>query len=247
MTITDKQILENYKTIALLEKWGVVPLKNFGEVSSRSSSKKAHYKFISKLEKQGIIQKFRIDTGESTTRYAVSLSEAVHKKRGTKYQVDHLYHDLLVSATVAGFYKIPACLDVVFEHESLGRKEQSGDEDLKIHPDAEISLESNSGKELRVAIEVELSRKSETRIVSKFVEYANAKRWVFAFYFFTDERMLEKYLLAINSISDESTRSRARRKIIFSFMKNPFSIGDDLLNTDAYHNEKKITLDEIFK
>ena len=137
---------------------GIGELKKLchGEITSPNLRKK-----IRRLEKLGLVKGVFLD-GKNKSLFLTSLGIKLSRfKPSEKVWENELSHELITAQVLREFFKLPECLDGKIRHHMEGGE---------LCPDAEIIL-SLGGKKIRVALEIELTRKDKRRVVRKFNRY----------------------------------------------------------------------------
>ena len=148
------------RIIKILKEWKLLDtngLKDLlGEISRPNLYKKMRY-----LERHGIVKSYF--TGGSEKYFFLKEYQSNNSIDGKKRFEKILKHDLLTTKVLREILKWSSCSG----GKILGQEERDF-----ICPDAEFSIENaNTGEKIRVALEIEITRKSYYRVRKKFAKY----------------------------------------------------------------------------
>ena len=168
------------KIIEILKKWKLLDANGLqdllGDISRPNLYKKMRY-----LERHGIVES--CFTGGSEKCFFLTEYQSKNGRRGKNRFKKNLKHDLLTAKVLREFLKWPE----VQRGEILGQAE--GD---YVCPDAEFCIE-NAGKEIRVALEIELTRKSSYRVRRKFAKYQTEREFERVLFVTNDVGIFKSY------------------------------------------------------
>ena len=216
--------------IHMIGKWKIIDLKNLYEYLNLNVTYRTLKTKVNNLEKRGLVASKFLGTRQ---KYVYLPDNGIaHTPFDKTYGPvsSEVFHDLLVGRVVQEFSKYSKVLDVTMYHLI---------EDKYINPDAVITLNAK-GKLYRVAIEIELTRKSQSRIKSKFSKYGNSQDYDFCFYISNDERLLTAYKMYLDEFKEE-----VRRKIFFITDSNLGTAKEILKNPRCIHKGQEVVLESI--
>ena len=148
--------------LKILGEWKILNFKEIGELYHGEISYKNLHKKVRKLERHGFLRGLTFK-GKTKHFFLTSLgvkfslyphAEEVNEKNLTR--------SLFAAQVLREFLKWPACL----EGKILSSRAKYG-----LCPDAEITLLLGGGQKIKVALEIELYRKSYGRMMEKFGHY----------------------------------------------------------------------------
>ena len=112
-------------------------------------------------------------------------------------------------------------------------------EDNFINPDAIITVNAKE-RVFNIGIEVELTRKSQGRIKSKFSKYGVSQEYDYCFYISNDERLLTSYRLYLNELKLE-----IQRKIFFIGNEDLSRSSEIFTKATCIHKNKVVEMSSI--
>ena len=146
----------------ILGEWRVLNLKEITELYPEKISYHNLYGKIRKLERHGFLKSI-VARGSSKYLFLTSLGLRLCSSRyAERVNEKNLTHDLMTAQVLREFLKWPRCLDGKILSTVAG---------YGICPDAEMTVLGKEGKKIKVALEIELTRKSYGRIIRKFGLY----------------------------------------------------------------------------
>ncbi len=176
-----------------LLKWRILDFKSLRLIAGYPFSDSAFRKKLNRLERSGIIKTTR-DFNRGRKYAYLSQKGKDFLKPDESYDCvaeGHERHDLLVSHILQYFEKFKGVRACYLEHELKG--EQQFRSKNQVIPDGLIKT-NHQGKELSIAIELEITRKSKNRIESKYERYLQDKKIDTVFWFFTSEGVKKSYI-----------------------------------------------------
>lgn len=164
--------------------WRILSINDLFEQSAYSKSRAAFYKIIQKLERLNLIESFQ--NCWNNEKYVYLLHEGLallgHSKATLPINKDLRFHDSLTSRIGLVFDKLPIIKSVLVDQNISN-----------IYPNIskipDLLIEAESKKEFRIAIEVEVSQKSSTRIKSIFENYGESDLFNIVIYI-TDKKFI---------------------------------------------------------
>jgi hypothetical protein len=175
-----------------LNKWKILDLKSLREESEYPSHPRNFEKLISRLEKIKILKSFK---DPWSNRKFVYLS---HHGLGL---VGSDSKDLLTSESASHDAKVTQLVRVLLERECVQSAEIApvmSQNNQVTRPDAILKAKVN-GKNVRIALELELVQKSKVRIKSKINYYLNSDYYDHVIYMFCQKNIYQNYKRYIES------------------------------------------------
>jgi hypothetical protein len=146
---------------------------------------------------------------------------------------DFLYHDILTSKFLMG-------LESEFEIEKIRVAPATGDEFI-LAPDA--ILEVKFGEKFKqIAVEMELTRKSIKRYLTKFRAYDQSLEYDLVWYVFNDPSIYNSYKIRLN----EDFKNLKNCKILLILNSTLNLCGVDLGQTEIYGFGEELFLNDLF-
>jgi hypothetical protein len=199
-------------------------------------------KTMRKLEKQNIIQSFRHPFSRKKYLYLTSLGEEslTLTDHPTSISKETLLHDIKVSEIVKILMDEGYFYEASLEHELHNKKNFKVS--YKIIPDA-LLITKRHGVDVKVALEVELSRKSIPRIVEKAQQYMNSSLYHYVIYFFNKQIHLDRYReLLIDRIGPE-----IEQRFFFFADETLATTAEGVLAARGFFKGNPIVLGDVFK
>ena len=230
----------NYLTPLL--KWRVMDLESLRKECFRATKYKNFHRIIRNLEKEKILEGYRDPYSRKKFVFFSALGEGQLSldENPTAITNETLLHDLKVSEVTRSFLVDGWVDDVELEHQIHDKRNFKLT--YKIIPDAILYLEKK-GHKFRIAFELELTRKSNQRLVEKMKQYEESSYYSYAMYFFPTKSLMEKYI------------TQAKEKIGEEFMSKFMFFYHPKLSSGQHRPEdiqgvfqgKSIKLSDVFK
>lgn len=224
-----------------LKKWRILDIENLRSELLVTPKYSNFCRVLRRLETQKILKAFRDPITKRKYVYLTKLGE-------DKIGIDHiqssvaeetLLHDLKVSEFIKSISNFKGIVDTKLEHEL---KSQSGrNNKFNVIPDAEVTS-SIDGINSRTAFELEISKKSTERILSKLTEYLSSKQYNYILYCFANINLLNSYYQKINNHFKENVSAKVKFLLWDQLDSEKLSTGE----ITGIFNNNKITLKEIF-
>lgn len=159
-------------------------------------------KVIRSLEKANILEAYRHPFNRKKYVYLSSAGEdkLSLKENPSAVSKDTLIHDIKVSEIAKRFVDLGWADNVELEHQLNDKRNFRVT--YKIVPDALIQMNRN-GIDYKIALEVELTRKNNQRIIEKAKQYAGSSFYNHVLYFFSRRDLMDKYIAIISSAVGE--------------------------------------------
>jgi hypothetical protein len=195
-----------YKSIAPLTKWRIMDVQT---LLNEMEVKTGYYYFcrvLRKLEKKKLLESY---VHPINRRKYVYLTDKVHQFVGfnenpSAINKETLYHDVCVTDFCLSLLKKGWVIKAELEHE-LNDKRQFKTQ-LSLIPDALIHVDRGT-KIRRIAIELELHRKNNQRIVEKAKQYVASNQYDFVLYLFPKINFMQQYIEQLkNTLSSDAIK-----------------------------------------
>lgn len=179
-----------------LLKWRVLDLESLRKESFRAPTYKSFQRIIRTLEKQKILEGYRDPYNRKKYIYLSSFGEGqlALDENPTALSKDTLIHDIKVTEISKAMLEAGWIMDAELEHKINDKRNFRTI--YKIIPDA-ILHGSKAGMNYKIAMELELSRKNNQRIVEKATQYLQSSQFNYVLYLFPKKSLLEKYVEVI--------------------------------------------------
>jgi DNA-binding MarR family transcriptional regulator len=224
-----------------LKKWRILDLKTLLDKSLYHHSYEAFTKMLQRLEKKKMIESF-IDPF-TKNKFVYLTKEGDSYLGGTDnspmLSTNSLIHDSRVVKLVLELLNLSYFTGSELEHENKQRgsfNNRTGN-----IPDA-VLLGKKDEQKFRVALELELTRKTKTRYLAKAGQYLNTTYYDFVIYFFQSKSLLESYKKNI----DEKFGTDSNTKIIYAYNEKLFLKGFDFMESRIIFLNRKGDFSTIF-
>lgn len=231
--------------LSLVSKWRAIPLSTLHKISGYSGTKTSFYRVIRKLEDRNLIKATNFNGKAKIITPTLELSKLTSKKH-IGFQEESITHEAIVSMLCSELMSWELFSSVTLPHEVVSQHYDSG---IRRLPDAVIEG-SHRGNSFKLALEVEITRKSKIRIQNKIEDYLANCAFDFIFYVFNDRSVFESYQRFIKEVLLDQSNDRDfkshQSRFIFGF--SPLFIGrncklDDL---DISYMGKNTDFETIF-
>jgi hypothetical protein len=221
-----------------LRKWRILSINALKEESEYSGSSSAFYKVITKLEKNMLLDSFINSWSNEKFVYLLptGIKALGEEKASLAINRDLRFHDA-ISSKIARLFKSYSFINGIYLNQEIAKSFPL----LERVPD--ILAEGKITKEFRLAIEVELTQKSQKRVKQIFKSYSDSKV-VNNIIYITDKQSIfkayKKYLIELGAEINQA-------KFIIIFESNLSKKTFNLLNSKAYYKDIDTSLNNIFK
>ncbi|WPU66491.1 replication-relaxation family protein [Peredibacter starrii] len=225
-----------------LHKWRVMDVNSLRKECLRAPNYHNFCRVIRKLEKDKILEAYRDPYSRKKFVFLGPSGERLLslKDNPTAISNETVIHDLRVSEITHRLYDSGLVDDVELEHEINDKRNFRTI--YKIIPDAILHLEKN-GHMYKIAFELELNRKSNSRITEKMKQYEDSTFYNYAMYLFPTEKMMETYMKE----AEKELGSTSMSKFMF-FCHPELSSGiHKPSEIKGVLQGKKITLDDVLR
>ena len=227
---------ENLKFMEPLGKWRILDLKGLRELAKYPHHASVFRKTVSRLEKARIIQSFIDPWSRRKFVYLTEVGERIFNGDDSPINIhdDTRLHDARVIELVRIFLNYELFEDVELEHEYHGFASH-------LRPDAilKANVENNL---INVALEVELTGKSDSRICEKIEYYLDTKYFSNVVYFFCSEALCKRYQKKILELFGAG----AFDKVILLWNPSLLTGKINMSRGGGYYKNEKKTISEIF-
>ncbi len=175
--------------LEIIGKWKIISLRNLYNLTFKGCAYESFKRKIRKLEQMQLIKHKRYSHNKKylyLTELGFKYTQGVNKLEPSQ---DIFLHDLLLSEILVETLKFSKVTDVTCYPQFESR----------IEPDGMIYALSGD-EELKIALEVELTQKSKTRVVSKLEEYRDSALYDFVLFVTNSERISKTYSRYINEL-----------------------------------------------
>jgi hypothetical protein len=229
----------NYLTPLL--KWRVMDLESLRKECSRVPKYHNFYRVIRNLQKKKILEGYLDPYSRKKFIYLSSLGERQLslKDNPTALSKDTLIHDIRVSEITRGLLEHDLVDEVELEHQIHDKR--NFQITYKVIPDAILHME-RKGHKYRLALELELTRKNNQRLVEKVRQYECSDYYHYIIYLFPGQLLMQKYMDVIT----EKLGSESLNRIMFFYHEN---LSQEARNLDAIQGifkGKKLQFKEVF-
>ncbi len=240
MELNESNILPYKELVSALEKWKILPLKYYTTFLENPKSRTSTYRLIDSMVESGLA----LSVKNKNSNYKIVLpSRSLADYLKISVNLDHFDHDKIVSYVAAGFLKTKAFenSDPIFEHE--GSKFNFGN----LIPDIVLNgISPKSGDEFRIAIEVEISRKSFDKIDKKLSRYIQDESFDIVIYAFLSSELFELFKKRINEYESLNFKNIAKSKICLVLIDDYLSFPENIFNSKCSFNSKDGVIGDFF-
>lgn len=255
----NKDILlwSNIEIMNVLDKWGVLTLKNlhkqlYSDISLHGLRKKVH-----KLAVEDYLQISRLDL--KNEMIVLPTKKTLNQLKSNRSSIDEtmVYHDLhisllgieLTSRENVFYFNLPHEYQKCRTPSAFNSSNHSEFAGSAIGPDAYIGINHND-KIFKVAVEFELTQKSSDRVYEKFKQYKDSSYFDYVIYFFKSKAILTAYRKRLDELmkefSTEADRKKLTGKIIFMHSSQKHQYGAILDNSTMECQFKELSIEKFF-
>ncbi len=224
-----------------LKIWRILDLRSLMKESKYEATYKGFCKLLLRLEKKKVIGSFREPF--SGKKYLYLTKEGNDFLGGSENPPSisraTLIHDAKVVELVLEFMRLESIYGFELEHQIRDMK--SFGTTYQICPDA-VMLGQKGKTKFKLAIELELTRKTKEKYLSKMGQYLSSSYYDFVVYYFQSRGVMNSYMKHIrDKYGDESDR-----KILYvlneKLLTNKFNFDESI----AFHKNKEGRLENVF-
>lgn len=229
----------NYLTPLL--KWRVMDLESLRKECLRVPKYKNFYRIIRSLEKKNILEGYRDPFSRKKFIYLSSFGEGQLslKENPTALSKDTLIHDIRVSQIARGLLSRGWVDEVELEHQIHDKRNFKVE--YKVIPDAILHLEKR-GHKYQLALELELTRKNNQRLIEKVRQYSASSYYSYVIYLFPSPSLMQKYMEVIT----DKLGTEVLNRIMFFCHENISSEADSFEGISGMFAGKKVQFKDVF-
>jgi len=230
----------NYLTPLL--KWRVMDLESLRKECFRATNYKNFHRIVRNLEKEKILEGYRDPHSRKKFVFLGPFGEGQLSlnENPTAITNETLLHDLKASEITRSFLNDGWIDEVELEHQIHDKRNFKLT--YKIIPDAILYLEKK-GHKFNIAFELELTRKSNQRLIEKMKQYESSSYYHYVMYLFPTRNLMEKYVTQ----AEEKLGQECMNKFMFFFHPQLSSGHHKLEDIKGVSQGKEINLADVFK
>ncbi len=224
-----------------LLKWRILDLSTLIEEFDHDVNVNTFLSLVNRWERKGILKSFK--DPYVRRKYIYFSKEAEEHLLLDDFQssegINHIWHDAKVSEVTRGILEMEVFEDAVLESE-LKNKESLFRRKM-IFPDALINGVID-GERFNIALELELTRKSKSRIIEKGRRYDSDGDYDYTMFLFPHENVMRSYYqLMIDEVG-----SQIKKHMMFFCSKKMFVEKIDLKDFIGFFNGNECSFYEVF-
>lgn len=225
-----------------LLKWRVLDLESLRKECFRAPTYKNFHRIIRSLEKQKILEGYRDPFNRKKYVYLSPFGEGQLSldENPTALSKDTLIHDIKVTEIVKAMLAEGWIQDAELEHRVHDKRNFRTT--YKIIPDA-ILYGSKNGVEYKIALELELSRKNNQRIIEKAFQYLQGSQFSYVLYLFPKKSLMEKYV----DLMHEKLDPKGLERIMFFYDDRLTAEKTNVKEWDGVFKGRRLKMGELFK
>jgi DNA-binding MarR family transcriptional regulator len=224
-----------------LKDWRILDLKNLMAKVNYELGYVGFTKIISNLEKKNLVKSFRDPFSRKKYLYLTNIGNDYlgGNMNPPAISKETFVHDAKVVELVLEFLKLHSFYGFELEHQIKDLK--SFGTSYRICPDAVMLGEKDGGK-FKLAIELELTRKTKAKYLSKVGEYLNSSFYDFVVYFFQNKGVMNSYRTHIRDKYGLDSDRRILYVLNEQLLSKNFVFDDSV----AFYKTKEGRVDELF-
>lgn len=217
--------------INTLGKWKLLDSKSLHSFIDYKLCYQVFMRKLRNLEGQGMIKSFY--TGTLHKHLYLTELGIKHTPFDNSYELSsaHLTHDLICVNVLKKLTRLDNVIDSKMFHQISGET---------INPDAEVTM-TKEGRVFHVAVEVELTQKSQKRIKRKFSRYTSTSHYDYALFITNKPTLYRAYKRFIQDMTEE-TQGQVVLVLDETLKTNQESLND----SKTYFNQKERPFFEMF-
>jgi len=225
-----------------LLKWRVLDLESLRKECFRAPKYKNFHRIIRSLEKQNVLEGYRDPFSRKKYVYLSSFGEGQLSlnENPSAISKDTLIHDIKVTEIAKAMLELGWIQDVELEHKIHDKRNFRTT--YKVIPDA-ILYGEKKGVKFKVALELELSRKNNQRIIEKAGQYLESTQFNYVLYLFSKKKLMEKYLEVLKEKFGEGVLNR----VMFFYDESLTAKGTDFSEIQGWFKGKSVTMSELWE
>ncbi len=214
-----------------LIKWKILTLENLFEESIYQGTYKTFNKVMRGLEKKGLVQGYRDYFSRKKYIFATELGNELLLKGG-KFTPNHhsMFHDTRMVELIRELRLRKNVNEFDLEH--VYRDFSYDRSDGGYYPDGVLEVITQADDNVKMAVELELTQKSSTRIQNKYYKFIKDDTFDYVIFFFPEESILKKYVEVFQE------HLETQHSDLFIFCHNPHLVKGkiNLEDTTGYYN-----------
>ena len=230
-----------------LLKWKILDTKSLMEMSNYQGSYISFCEMLRNLKSKDLVHWEPLLYNKKRIIY---LTHAAQKELlpGSPYFIDSeiMFHDAIVSNTARSFLGKDYFYDCELPHEYYGKNNWNYADVLD--PDG-ILYGKNKNYFFKIALEVELTRKSKERIERKIKDYIRSEFFDSVIYVFNKKNIFNAYIKYLNEIQDnapnELYKKGINQKIFLLLKEDLFKYPLDFSHCPLYVNQQERKFSEV--
>ncbi len=223
-----------FEILLPLVKWRILDLASLLELGEIPGSYWTLQKIIRRFEKGKIIKTYRDPWNGKKYVYLDTFGHKLIGKEMGEIANETLMHDSKASEVVRAMLKRPCFRKAMLEHDL--RRQQ-----MRHVPDAVVEGEKN-GAAFKMALELELTRKSFDRLKAKARFYIESSDYDYALYLFCHSGLRDHY----RDYLEETFGTKWRSSIFLFSNTTILSRQLDLSEGVGFYEGKEVRFDEVF-
>lgn len=225
-----------------LLKWRVLDIESLRKECIRAPKYHNFYRIIRILEKQKILEGYRDPFNRKKYIYLSSFGESQLSlnEHPTALSKDTLIHDIKVTEVTKAMIDLGWVNDADLEHQIYDKRNFKTT--FKVIPDA-ILHGSKKGTKFKIALELELTRKNNQRIVEKARQYLEGDQFNYVLYLFAKKSLMGKYM----EIIEEKHGPQIMDRLMFFYNENLTAKADEIKTWSGFFKGKRLALGELFQ
>lgn len=228
--------------ISPLLKWRILDIDSLRRENLYVPRRNNFYRIIRDLEKKKVLEGFRDPYTKKKYVYLSPFGEgqfAFNENNPTAVSKETLNHDSRVSEIARAFLEYGWIHEAELEHQ-LNDKRNFRTK-YKIIPDALFYGEKN-GVGFKMALELELTRKNNQRIVEKARQYVASTYYQYVLYIFVRKELMEKFI----ELFQEVFTSEEMKRFMFFVASQILTKDGNLKEAEGVFKGEKIKLSCLF-
>jgi DNA-binding PadR family transcriptional regulator len=224
-----------------LLKWRVLDIESLRKECFRAPRNHNFYRIIRSLEKQKVLEGYRDPFNRKKYVYLSPFGESQLSlnENPTALSKDTLIHDIKVVELTKALLDLGWITEAELEHRIKDRRVLKTA--YKVIPDAALSG-IKKGIKFSMALELELTRKNNQRIVEKASQYLEGGQFNYVLYIFSKKSLMEKYM----EVLSEKHGQVIFERMMFFFNENLTTKSDEIGKWQGHYKGKKLSLRELF-
>lgn len=236
---------KNQEILSSILKWRCLSVENVIELVGSKNNVNNIRQRIYRLEKYGLLNSKLYANCKKIVFPSNYFLEFLGYKKESEINIENVKHDSYVSTICLSLINSGIVGDVTLPHEY---KTKSTWKFQAIEPDAIMTIKQGENH-FQVGLEVELWRKSRSRVYEKMRDYAKAQEYDYVFYFFPEEVAFSSYVERIYElVADESyafLNEQILNKVVLVLMPNSKNQISDFREAKVFNNGEFKTLKKL--